>query len=196
MVYVKDYDKKIMDYFQKRGALLACVTALASISAPFVSTAATQGTAGSTSTGTMNVQLTKGDAVRISDLQDISFAAGLGVPGRQIDDICIYSTTGSYTVTASSNGNGSGGPQFRMINATATEHVRYYVEYRDDTFSQNGDSLIHNIQSATYNNADQLSDNCSGGVNSRVIIEIDGPTLTAATPDTYSDVLTLLVQPI
>ena len=142
------------------------------------------------------MQITKGDAVRISNLRDFFFTAAVGVPPQQIDDICVYSTTGAYTVTASSNGNGSGGPQFRMINAAATEHVRYYVEYRDDTFSQNGDTLTHNVPSVTYTNADTTSDNCSGGVNSRIIINIDAPTFNAATPDTYTDTLTLLVQPI
>ena len=194
MVYVKDYDEKIMDYFLKRGALLACTTALACVSAPTF--AATDGIVGTNSTGTMNMQLTKGDAVRISNLQDMSFGAGFALPARQIDDICIFSTTGSYTITASSNGNGSGGPQFRMVNAGSTEHVRYFVEFRDDTFSQNGDALTHNVASATYSNADTVSDNCSGGVNSRIIVEIDAGTFNAATPDTYSDVLTLLVQPI
>ena len=184
-----------MDYSPKhifKPALGLLICALTAISA----SAATDGTIGSTSTGTMNVQLTKGDAVRISDLQDMSFGAGLSLPAQQIDDVCVFSTTGSYTITASSNGNGSGGPQFRMVNSTSTEHVRYYVEYRDDTFSQSGDALTHNIASATYSNADTTSDNCSGGVNSRLIISIDAATFAAATPDTYSDVLTLLVQPI
>ena len=194
MVYVKDYDEKIMDYFLKRSALLACFTLLTGLSAPAL--AATDGAIGSTSTGTMDIQLTKGDSVRISGLQDMSFGAGLAVPPRQIDDICIYSTTGSYTITASSQGNSIGGTQFRMINAGGTEFVRYLVEYRDDTFSQNGDTLTHNTPSATYSNADTVSDDCLGGVNSRIIVEIHAPSFNAATPDTYADVLTLLVQPI
>lgn len=161
-----------------------------------VAPAATDGNTAATSTGTMNVQLTKGDAVRISGLQDLFFAHPTTVPPKQIDDICVYSTTGSYTITASSQGNGSGGGQFRMVSATTTEFVRYFVEYRDDTFSQNGDSLTHNVASNTYNNADTVSDTCSGGDNSRIIIEIHEPTFNAATPDTYTDLLTLLVQPI
>lgn len=158
--------------------------------------AAVDGTTGSTSTGTAQVQLVKGDGARISNLQDFNFGAGLTLPPRQIDDICIYSTTGAYTITASSNGNGTGGPQFRMLSATSTEFVRYLVEFRDDTFSQNGDALTHNVASAVYNNADTVSDSCSGGVNSRLILEIHAPTFNAATPDTYTDTLTLLVQPI
>ena len=83
-----------------------------------------------------------------------------------------------------------------MTSATSTEFVRYLVEYRDDTFSQNGDALAHNVASAVYNNADTVSDTCSGGVNSRLILEIHAPTFNAATPDTYTDTLTLMVQPI
>ena len=161
-----------------------------------IAISATDGVNGSTSTGTAEIQVTKGDGVRVSDLQDFNFGSGNTAPGPQFDDICIYSTTGSYTLTASSNGNGSGGPQFRMINTTSTEHIRYFVEFRDDTFSQNGTGLIHNVASATYNNADTVSDSCSGGVNSRLILRIDTPTFNAATPGTYIDTLTLLVQPI
>ena len=158
--------------------------------------AAVDGTNGATSTGTAQVQLTKGDGARISNLQDFNFGAGLTLPPRQIDDICIYSTTGAYTITASSNGNGSGGGHFRMLNPGGTEFIRYLVEFRDDTFSQNGDTLTHNTASNVYNNADQVSDSCSGGVNSRLILEIHAATFNAATPDTYTDTLTLVVQPI
>lgn len=159
-------------------------------------TAATDGTVGASSTGNITVQLTKGDSVRISDLDDMFFGSGTTLPPKQTDDICVYSTTGSYTITASSNGNGSGGAQFRMVSATTTQFVRYLVEYRPDTFSQNGDALTHNVASSTYNNADTVSDNCSGGVNSRLIIEIHPGTFAAATPDIYTDTLTLLVTPI
>ena len=71
-----------MDYFLKRGVLLACATVLAGISVPIF--AATDGSIGTNSTGTMNVQITKGDAVRISNLQDMAFGAGLTLPALTI----------------------------------------------------------------------------------------------------------------
>ena len=174
--------------------IIAASVALAS--AAGVTSAAVDGTNGATSTGTTQVQLVKGDSVRVSDLNDFNFGSGTTVPPKQTDDICIYSTTGSYTITASSNGNVNGGTQFHMLSATSTETVRYLVEFRDDTFSQNGDNLLHNTASSTYSNADTVSDNCSGGVNSRIIIEIQAASFNAATPDTYTDTLTLLVQPV
>ncbi len=188
-----------MDYSHKYNIVLFGPFALVLLLAGVLSNstwAATDGTAGATSTGDINVELTKGDAVRISDLQDMYFASGLSLPPRQIDDVCIYSTTGSYTITASSQGNGSGGSQFRMLSASKGQIVRYFVEFRPDTFSQNGDTLLHNTTSTTYTNADTVSDTCSGGVNSRIIIEIHAPTFNAALPDTYTDLLTLLIQPI
>ena len=172
------------------------ITVVLLLAASSLVKAAVDGVNGATSTGSAVVQLVKGDGARISDLQDFNFGAGLTVPVKQIDDVCVYSTTGAYTITASSNGNGSGGAQFRMTSATSTEFVRYFVEFRDDTFSQNGDALNHNIPSNTYNNADQVSDSCSGGVNSRLILDIDAGTFNAATPDTYTDTLTLIVQPV
>lgn len=159
--------------------------------------AATQGAAGATSTGTAQVQVTKGDGTRISDLNDFNFGVSNTAPtAKQIDDTCIYSTTGSYTITATSQGNGTGGPQFRMVDTATNEFIRYFVEFRNDTASQNGTALAHNVTSATFTGANTTDDTCGGILNSRLILEIDAATFNAATPSTYTDTLTLTVAPI
>lgn len=189
---------KLLSTSKSLSLAIASATALAVLPA----SAANDGTTGATSTGDAQVQVIKGDGVRISDLNDFSFGAGLVAPtAKQIDDICIYSTTGQYTIQATSQGNATGGTQFRMVNATLNEHIRYYVQYRDDTSSQIGTNLLHNQTSATFGNADQTSETCdnatnNANTNARLILTIDAPTFDAATPATYVDTLTLTVAPI
>ena len=124
-----------------RTALIASL-----IGSSAVAMAATQGTAGTTSTGTAQIGITKGDGARITALDDINFGVGNVAPAaKQFDDICIFSTTGGYTLTATSQGNGTGGGQFRMVDAATNEFIRYFVEFRTDTASQNGTALAHNV---------------------------------------------------
>ena len=181
-------------------ALTFCMSSLAC--AVLSVSAAQDGVTGSSSTGTADVQIVKGDGVRISDLQNFNFGAGLTAPtAKQIDDICVHSTTGSYTILATSQGNATGGTQFRMVNATLNEHIRYYVQFRNDTSSQIGTNLFHNQVSATITGADQTSESCANATNNantnaRLILSVDAPSFDAATPATYKDVLTLTVAPI
>ena len=177
-------------------------TALSAGTVALGTSAAEQGLVGSSSTGKAEVKIVKGDGVRISDLQDFNFGAGLIAPtAKQIDDVCIHSTTGSYTITATSQGNAVGGTQFRMVNATLNEHIRYYVQFRNDTSSQIGTNLSHNVASGTITGADQTSPTCdnatnNANTNARLILFVDEPTFNAATPATYEDTLTLTVAPI
>lgn len=176
---------------------IAQTLSIAALIASPVAMAATQGTAGSTSTGTAQVQVTKGDGTRISDMNDFNFGVGNTAPtAKQIDDVCIFSTTGSYRLTATSQGNGSGGTQFRMVDTATNEHIRYFVEFRNDTASQNGTGLSHNVTSATFTGANTTDDTCGGTLNARLILEIDAATFNAATPSTYTDTLTIVVEPV
>jgi hypothetical protein len=165
--------------------------------------AATQGTAGATSTGTAQIGVTKGDGTRVTALNDIHFGASNTAPtAKQIDDICVYSTTGGYSITATSQGNGSGGGQFRMVDAATNEFIRYFVEFRTDTASQNGTALAHNVTQGTaaapLGNADTISNDCTAGanLNARLIYSVDATTFNAASPSTYTDTLTVVVAPL
>lgn len=170
--------------------------------APFAM-AATQGTSGTTSTGTAQVGITKGDGTRVSALNDINFGVGNTAPSaKQFDDICIYATTGGYSITATSQGNGTGGGQFRMVDTATNEFIRYFVEFRTDTASQAGTALAHNVTlgtaAAPLGNADTVSDDCTAGanLNARLIYSVDAATFNAATPSTYTDTLTVVVAPL
>ena len=69
--------------------------------------AATQGTLGATSTGTANISITKSVQAQISDLSDMtlsSWSIGQGAV-TLYSNVCIYSSTGGYKVTATGSGS-------------------------------------------------------------------------------------------
>ena len=89
-----------------------------------------------------------------------------------------------------------------MVDTATNEFIRYFVQFRTDTASQNGTNLAHNVTlgtaAAPLGNADTLSDDCTGGanLNARLIYSIDAATFNAATPSTYTDTLTVVVAPL
>src|ERR1700744_1504756 len=68
--------------------------------------AATQGTLGATSSGTANISITKAVQAQISDITDMTLSNwNVGDPAVTLySNLCIYSSTGSYKVTATGSG--------------------------------------------------------------------------------------------
>lgn len=163
---------------------------------PQMGVAATNGDYGLSSTGAVNVSITKSEAVRISNLSDFGFGTSINVPQPILDKVCVYSSTGGYRITASSS-NGSG-QLFRMSNTSFSDYIHYGLQWVDNALGTSGFNLENNTASTTFNNADRINIDCTdtGGVNSRIAVEVDSATFQAATPDTFIDTLTLFVEPI
>jgi hypothetical protein len=156
--------------------------------------AATQGTLGSTSSGTMNINSTKGNAVMISGLADITFPASFTAPISSIDQTaCIYSTTGNYLLTATSaNANGT---TFQLANGG--NQIIYTVAWSVLSSGGTLTTLASGQQSGTtFVNANQSSTSCNGGNDSHVEITIDAGTFNSAPTGSYTDTLTFTVAPI
>jgi hypothetical protein len=152
--------------------------------------AATQGTLGATSTGSLNITLTIDQLVQISALNDIAlgnYTGGANMTG--VDDLCVYSNIGGYQITATGNGAGSA---FHLIGAGAT--IPYAVEWADSAGALTGDPLTSGTvltnQSGTF-----TTPNCGGTNNARVRVTVNSTDLAAAPAQAYTGVLTLLVAP-
>jgi hypothetical protein len=152
--------------------------------------AATQGTLGATSQGSLNITLTIDALVQISALNDIdlgTYTGGGNITG--VDDLCVYSNIGGYHITATGNGAGSA---FQLIGAGAT--IPYAVEWADSAGAQTGDPMTSGTvltnQSGTF-----TTPNCGGGNNARVIVTVNSTDLAAAPAQAYTGVLTLVVAP-
>ena len=68
--------------------------------------AATQGSLGATSTGSANISITKSVQAQISDISDMTLANWSVGDGdvTLYSNVCVYSSTGSYKVTATGSG--------------------------------------------------------------------------------------------
>lgn len=149
-------------------------------------------------TDTMDVSLEKAEAMRISDLNDFFFAHNESLAGTErikSDDVCIYSSSGQYFVTASGLHTTANGRNFRVFDG-AGNYIRYNLFWSDQTTGGNGSftRLYVNERRGIYSNADSTDQTCAGGTNSRIQVRIRNNQFRAAVNGTYTDVVTLLFE--
>lgn len=163
--------------------------------------AATQGTLGATSSGTVNISITKSVQAQISNLTDMTltnWSVGDGAV-TLFSNACIYSSTGSYKVTAT----GSGLANIFTINS-GLNIIPYSVSWNAGgagNLASSGTTLLPNVISSTFSNADSGSASCNGGGSAndtaRVVVNITQAAMnTAASSSTpYTGTLTMLISP-
>lgn len=172
--------------------------ALAATSPAF---AATQGILGSTSTGSANISITKNVQAQISDLSDMTLAnwsIGDGAVTLHTN-VCVYSSTGNYKVTATGSG---------LLNAfsinSGLNFIPYSVTWNSGgagNLASTGATLLPNIQSGNLSNAATTSANCNGGGaandTARLVVNISQASMDAAasSPTPYTGTITMLVTP-
>ena len=167
----------------------------------FPAVAATPGTLGATSTGTANISVTKSVQAQISDLSDMTLSnwtIGSGAVALS-SNVCVYSSTGNYKVTAT----GSGLANIFTI-ASGLNLIPYSVVWNAGgagSLGNTGTTLLPIIQSASFANASTSSATCSGGGSAndtaRVIVNIASADMTAAASSStaYTGTLTMLITP-
>ena len=167
----------------RSGALFVC--ALAGLFAWVPASAVTQGSVGTTSTGTVDISVTVRAAVRISGLQDISLNTTQNSTAVGQTPLCITSTqqTG-YRLEAV--GSGTQG-EFNL--AAGGVNLPYRVYFSDQS---NRQSLLANT-ATTLNTADQTLA-CKNANNAHIQVEV-APSSQQTPPGTYTGTLTLVVVP-
>ena len=167
------------------------VLVAAALAVPCGSTlAATPGSLGNISLASSQVSIIVGDTVQASGIDDIVLAPwseGSPAPVGSTQ-ACIYSSTGSYQVTATSSN--AAGNRFRL--ASATSFLRYTVSWNDGvsglTSIANGSPLASLV-------GDSSSSNCSGSKPATVEVRISNAAITAAPMGNYADTLTIMFTP-
>ena len=135
--------------------------------------------------------------VRITDLINLNAGTWSGSPDsiEVEDDICIFSNSGNYTVTATGSGANN---NFRVENGA--EFVNYDVNWNDQVGTTVGqEQLTKNTPSTTQTtSATSGSNTCNGGSNNTAHIQISfgNGQLRRNLPGTYSGTLTLLIESI
>jgi len=155
--------------------------------------AADQGAIDATSEGSLEVTLELPELVRISDLDDIDLGTFAGAALDGTDDVCVWSTTRAYSITATGDG---GGGSFTLTGNTSGDDLAYAVEWADNAGETSGTTLSSGT-TLTGRTTNATSTDCNGGndPNATVIVDVADTDLAAVTADSYSGTLTLLVAP-
>lgn len=174
---------------------------VALLALPLPAMAAVQGSLGAISTGSVNISITKSVQAQISNLTDMVVANwSVGDGAVQLtSNACIYSSTGSYKVTASGSG-----PMAAFSIASGVNTIPYTVAWNAGgagALLNTGTALNTNVQSTNFANANTTSATCGGGGaandTARVIVNISSANMEAASSSNvaYTGTLTLMVAP-
>ena len=156
-----------------------------------VAFAASQGTLGSTSTGSSSLSATVTSLVLIDGVNDILLSAATANDDLEGNDpsICVYSnaTDNLYEITASST-NGSGS---FLLSDISSNTMAYTVKWTDADGTEV--SLTEGAQTSSNLDGSATTD-CTGAF-SRVDVSVPAATWTTSPAGGYSDTLTLVVAP-
>ena len=171
-----------------RGLVVASAIMALSTTATF---AATQGTTGGNSTGSLDISVDVNDEVRISNLSDITgvFDGSTDVVGSS--NACVYRNgTGLCNITASGDGAGNA---FTLTDGVIATPIAYSVEFNDGSGPT---ALTAGVTAAGMAGADQASDTCATtGNNATIGVTVAAADLLPAPAATYVGTLTLIVAP-
>ena len=181
-----------MDHFRYCGVVAAC---LIGILVPGQCLAATQGSLGSTSTGSVSIGASVPNRVELSGLGDVAFTnQDPAVAASNAQNVCVWSNTSTrgYNVTASGSGAANA---FTLSNGAAT--VPYSVQWSGTSGQTSGTALLTGT-ALTGLTSTATNPTCSAGPSSSASLVIgiaatDLQSMQAAT--TYNGTLTLVVAP-
>ena len=169
--------------------IATCLLALGSVS----TYAASDGTLGFTSQGSVDITLGVGDRVQISGLNDIALGQWSGTGALTGDEeLCVYSSTSKYQITVSGNASNT-----FALSAGGSTTIPYSVSWLDDP----NDATNANYRGVTEgspltgNVGDSNYYTCNGAINATLRIYISEANLQAAAAGNYSDTLTINVSP-
>jgi hypothetical protein len=170
----------------------ACIAALM---ANGTALAATQGSLGTTSTGSISIGASVPYRVQISGLADVSFAnQDPTTPAANAQNVCVWSNTSTrgYNVTATGSGAGSA---FTLAGGAST--VPYAVEWAGSSGQSSGTALTSGA-ALTGLTSTATSATCASGPSSSasLIVRISTANLqTMEAATAYTGTLTLVVAP-
>lgn len=155
----------------------------------------TQGTLGSTSTGSVTINASVPSRVRISGLTDVTLAnVDPAIDAADAQNVCVWSNTSTkgYNLTATGSGTANA---FTLASATAT--VPYSVEWSGTTGQTSGAALTAG-SALTGLTSTATNATCSSGptASASLIVKIASPDLQSMQAATsYTGTLTLVVAP-
>lgn len=179
-----------MGGFLKGGALLGCCALMI----PGPALAATQGSAGSTSQGSVVISATVPGRVQITGLTDVVFGTiDPTVAASSAENVCVWSNTSGkgYTVTATGNGTANA---FTLTDGTNT--LPYSVQWANTSGQTSGSALTTGTALGGLTST-AVNPTCSAGppTTASLIVGMTAANLQAAVASSYTGTLTLVVAP-
>ena len=161
---------------------------------PGVASAATQGSLGATSTGSIGISATVPGRVQISGLTDVAFGSvDPAAAAASAQDVCVWSNTSGkgYSVTASGNGTGNA-----FTLSDGTNSLPYSVEWAGSSGQTSGTALSSGAALAGLSST-ATNPTCSAGpaATASLIVKMTAANLQAAVASAYTGTLTLVVAP-
>lgn len=178
-------DKSLIKGIIMKLVRIALIASLVAMSGNAIS--ATDGTLGATSTGTAVINIAKQNAVQITNLDDIDLgtAGNLSATASASDDVCVFSSTGGYNITITST-NGA----FELEDGNTTTPIPYSLDW-----TAGATTPVAYSTPITGMIGDSSATDCSGGTNATFEVSVTPADFNAAEPGSYTDTLTMLVQP-
>lgn len=159
--------------------------------------AATQGTLGATSTGSITITVSVPSRVQITGLNDVAFTnVDPSVTATNAQSNCVWSNTATKGYTITATGSGTSGA-FTLASGALTP-VSYSVQWNQATGQTSGTALTAATASGTFNSTATTPTCATAPATSSSLIVSIAPTqlLNMASLTTYTGTLTLLVSPV
>lgn len=163
--------------------------------------AASQGSAGATSSGTVEIGIAVNRSIIIQGLRDFNFGLWRNGDGTLIDNdnVCVAKTSnfGTYGIRAAGDGDGFDPAAFTLSNGF--DQINYNVYWNDQTGTAGTQQLTPGliehgqVETAFHVIIAAIFGICANNAN--VQIEIPDTELSSAVGGAYSGTLTLLVIP-
>lgn len=167
--------------------------AVGGIAAAMASTAfaATDGVAGFTSTGTLDISIQVDDEVQISNLADIVLGTFGGTDASGTSAACIYRNSApSYQITGTGNGTANA---FTLTDGTST--VPYSVSFSDEASGASAASLTSGVALTAQTGADVSPTCATAGDNAQIAVTVAAADAATLPAGSYAGTLTLVVAP-
>lgn len=154
--------------------------------------AASQGSLGATSKGTIMITLSVAPRARISGLKDVSFTqVDSNKPALSTQDVCVWSNTVSKSYTITASGSGSGGA---FVLSSGTRTVPFNVRWGSKA-GEGGQRLTSGVPSGALTSA-ATDQECTPGTTTPFSIQLAQADLRLAEPGlAYTGILNLTVSP-
>ena len=157
--------------------------------------AASNGTVGATSTGTVTISASVPSRARITGLGDVNFTnQDPATAASNAQNVCVWSNTATQGYTSTATGSG-GASAFTLSNGSGT--VPYSVEWAAISGQTTGSALTTGTASASLTST-AVNHSCSSApaTTASLIVNISTDDLgTMSAGSSYTGTLTLVVTP-